>query len=437
MTGIWWGIYTCIAMKKLCLALLLGLALCACSNDNSDIPGPPAGGSPDDDPIPPPSSGNLPPKGFTPCEGGLAGPYPCNGFDLLGRLDLTDLQAIAGNDIWGWTDPEDGREYALVGLDNGTAFVDISDPDNLVYLGKLPTASTNSSWRDIKVYQNHAYIVSEAEGHGMQVFDLTLLRTVSGAPQSFAANARYRGFGNAHNLVINEASGFAYAVGTARDDIYNGGVHFIDLSDPVNPVPAGGYGDSGYTHDAQAVTYSGPDTDYSGREIFVGANESSVVVVDITDKQNPSLISEFDYPNTSYTHQGWFTEDQRYFILGDELDEPNFGFNSRTLVFDFSDLDNPVLHTTYQGPTAAIDHNGYVLGNEFFLANYTAGMRLIDISQIEAGTLAELAFFDSYPMNNSTSFNGVWSVYPYFASGKIVLNDMNSGLFVIARNEQP
>ncbi len=423
-------------MKKLSLVLFLSLALCACSNDNSDIAGPPAGGSSDDDPIPPPpATGNQPPKGFTPCEDGMAGPYPCNGFDLLGRLDLTDLQATEGNDIWGWTDPEDGREYALVGLDNGTAFVDITDPDNLVYLGKLPTATTNSSWRDIKVYQNHAYIVSEAEDHGMQVFDLTLLRTVAGAPLSFAANARYRGFGNAHNVVINETTGFAYAVGTARDDSFNGGAHFIDLSDPVNPVQAGGYGDNGYTHDAQAVTYTGPDADYSGREIFVGANETSVVVVDVTDKQNPALISEFNYPNTAYTHQGWLTEDHRYYILGDELDEPNFGFNSRTLVFDFSDLDNPVPHATYLGPSAAIDHNGYVLGDEFYLANYTAGMRLIDLSEIEANILAELAFFDSYPLNNSTSFNGVWSVYPYFASGKIVLNDINSGLFVIERNE--
>lgn len=423
-------------MKKLSLVLFLGLALCACSNDNSDIPAPPPGGSSDYDTIPPPpATGNQPPKGFTPCEDGMAGPYPCSGFDLLGRLDLNDLQATEGNDIWGWTDPEDGREYALVGLDNGIAFVDISDPANLDYLGKLPTATTNSSWRDIKVYQNHAYIVSEAEGHGMQVFDLTLLRAVSGAPLSFAANTRYRGFGNAHNVVINEASGFAYAVGTARDDSFNGGVHFIDLSDPANPVEAGGYGGSGYTHDAQVVFYDGPDADYSGREIFVGANESSVVVVDVTDKQNPALISEFDYPNTAYTHQGWFTGDHRYFILGDELDEPNFGFNSRTLIFDFSDLDNPVPHTTYLGPTAAIDHNGYVLGDEFYLANYTAGMRLIDLSEIEAKTLAEIAFFDSYPLNNSTSFNGVWSVYPYFASGKIVLIDINSGLFVIERNE--
>ena len=424
-------------MKKLCLFLFLGLLMAACSNDDGSIPDPPVGGAMDDDMIDPPSSGNVAPKGFTPCDDGMAGPYPCNGFDLLGRLDLDDLQAAAGNDIWGWTDPDNGREYALVGLNNGTAFVDISDTDNLVYVGKLPTATTNSAWRDIKVYQNHAFIVSEADGHGMQVFDLTRLRSVSGAPLSFTADARYTGFGDAHNIVINEDTGFAYAVGTARNDIYNGGVHFINISDPQNPVQAGGYAASGYTHDAQVVNYNGPDTDYTGREIFVGANESLLVVVDVTDKQNPTLITDLRYSNTSYTHQGWFTEDQRYFILGDEGDEMDFGFNSRTLVFDFSDLDNPSHHATYLGPSLAIDHNGYVLGDEFFLANYTAGMRVLDLSQIEMNTLAEEAFFDSYPSGNNTSFNGVWSVYPYFSSGKVVMSDMNSGLFVVEKSGQP
>jgi choice-of-anchor B domain-containing protein len=367
----------------------------------------------------------------------MAGPYPCNGFDLLGRLSLEDLQANSGNDIWGWTDPQSGREYALVGLDNGVAFVDITDPDALAYLGKLPTATVNISWRDLKVYQDHVFVVSEAQGYGMQVFDLTRLRDASGPPDSYTADARYTGFGNAHNVVINENSGYAYVVGTARNDAFNGGVHFIDISDPKSPQAVGGYGGSGYTHDAQVVNYNGPDPDYAGKEILIGANESAVVLVDVTDKANPALITSVGYPNTGYTHQGWFTEDQRYFILGDETDEINFGFDSRTLVFDFEDLDNPVLHTTYLGPTPAIDHNGYVAGNLFYLANYTAGMRLLDISLIGDRVLSEVAYFDTYPANNTPSFNGVWSVYPFFASGKLVLGDMNSGLFVIQDNAQP
>lgn len=376
-----------------------------------------------------------PQVGFTPCENGRAGIYPCNGYDLLGRISLTDFKASEGNDVWGWTDPTTNKEYALMGLDNGTAFVDITDTENLVYLGKLPSATGSSSWRDIKVYENHAYIVSEADNHGMQVFDLTRLRNVTDPPAVFDADGRYTGIGNAHNIVINEATGFAYPVGTARDDAFNGGVHFLDLQDPKNPVSAGGYGEKGYSHDAQVIIYNGPDTDYTGEEIFIGANESQVAIVHITDKENPMEIATFTYANLAYTHQGWFTEDQRYYIFGDELDEVNFGFDSRTLVIDLSDLDNPVLHTTYTGETTAIDHNGYVKGNQYFLANYTAGVRVLNISGIANKSISETGFFDTFPSSNSAGFDGVWSVYPYFESGTILVSDINSGLFVIKKSE--
>ncbi len=381
--------------------------------------------------------GNTPPDeqgaGAFPCVDGMAGIYPCNGIDLLGRLSLTDFNASSGNDSWGWTDAASGKEYALMGLDNGTAFVDISDNDNFIYLGKLPSATTSSPWRDIKVYQDHAFIVSEANAHGMQVFDLTKLRDVQNPPVTFTADARFTGFGNCHNVVINEATGFAYAVGTARDDAYNGGVHFIDIQNPKTPLAAGGYGADGYTHDAQVVRYMGQDIDHAGQEIFIGANENRVVIVDVTDKQNPTEISTIDYPNIGYTHQGWFSEDQQYFILGDELDEINQGFRSRTLIFDLADLDNPVLHDTYLGATSAIDHNGYVNGNEFYLANYTAGIRLLDISGITEKNIVEEGFFDTHPETDNAAFEGVWSVYPFFASGKIVISDINRGLIVVKK----
>ncbi|WP_445383448.1 choice-of-anchor B family protein [Robiginitalea sp. IMCC43444] len=367
--------------------------------------------------------GNL-----TPCENGMAGDYPCDGYDLVSHIGLSSLNAQSGNDIWGWTDPADGTEYALVGLDNGTAFISLADPETPAYLGKLPSNGGSILWRDIKVYQNHAYIVSEASGHGMQVFDLTQLRGLSGSPQTFAATNTYTAFGNAHNIVINEETGLAVAVGTST---FSGGPHFIDLSDPANPQAAGGFSANGYTHDAQVVTYNGPDPDYAGREILIGANETQVVLVDITDRALPVVIASLSYPNLGYTHQGWFTEDQRYFLLGDELDEISLGFNSRTLVFDFSDLDNPQLSFSYSGPTTAIDHNGYVRGNRFYLANYTAGLRVIDISGIGGQSISEEGFFDTYPANNGPSFNGVWSVYPYFSSGNILINDINSGFFVV------
>jgi len=367
----------------------------------------------------------------TPCTGGMAGSYPCNGYDLQAYIPYTDMGASNSNDSWGWTDPTDGAEYALVGLDNGVGFIDISDPVNPIYLGKLPTHSSPSLWRDVKTYNNYAFVVSEAGGHGMQVFDLTRLRTVVNPPVTFTEDAHYNGFGSAHNLVINEQEGYAYGVGTST---YAGGPHFVNIQNPLTPVAAGGYSLGSYSHDGQVVTYTGPDTDYTGREIFIGSNETEVVIVDITDKANPLGISTATYSNTAYTHQGWLTEDQTYFLLGDEIDEVNYGFNTRTIVFDFTDLDNPQLSFEYTGTTPATDHNGYVRGNTFYLANYTAGMRVMDISDIENGNMTETGFFDVYPSNDNAGYNGAWNVYPYFNSGNIVITSLFSGGFFLVKS---
>ena len=149
----------------------------------------------------------------TPCVGGMAGSYPCNGFDLQSEFSLGFLNAGLGNDSWGWTDSQDGKEYALVGLDNGTAFIDISNPVNPIYLGKLPTHTSSSTWRDIKTYNNYAFVVSEAGGHGMQVFDLTKLRNVNNPPVTFTEDAHYSGVGGVHNIVINPDIPYAFTVG--------------------------------------------------------------------------------------------------------------------------------------------------------------------------------------------------------------------------------
>ncbi len=159
-----------------------------------------------------------------------------------------------------------------------------------------------------------------------------------------------------------------------------------------------------------------------------------VVIVDVSDKNTPIQISTIDYSNIGYTHQGWFTENMEYFLLGDELDEINFGVNSRTIVFDFTDLDNPIFHMSYEGPTEAIDHNGYVVGNTFFIANYSAGMRAIDISGIASGVMVESGFIDTFTEHNATTFNGAWNIYPFFESGNIVISDIEGGLFIAKAN---
>lgn len=370
------------------------------------------------------------------CENGFADVYPCNGYDLVAHIPLSTFEATAGNDCWGWTDATTNKEYALMCLNNGVGFVDITDALNPVYLGKLPTATSSSSWRDVKVYNDYAFIVADNAGaHGMQVFDLTRLRTVTNAPETFNADVHLTDFESSHNIVINEASGYAYIVGASRTSTYAGGPIFVNIQNPLAPFVEGGLLDGGYSHDAQVVTYNGPDTDYSGMEILIGSNENEIVIANVTDKSNPVVISTISYANVGYAHQGWFTEDFNYFILGDELDEINTGTNTRTLIFNFSDLDNPTFHMEYLSDFLAIDHNGYVLGNTFYQASYRAGMRVIDISELANSTMNEIGYFDTYPNDNNANFNGAWNVYPFFSSGNIIISDIEGGLFVVRKSE--
>ena len=402
------------------LGCFIVLLLLGCSNNSS--------GDDNDN-----NNNQTPDPSITICENGMAGSYACNDYDLMAQMSLVALNGgNEGNDCWGWTDSTSGKEYALVCTTSGVSFVDISNPLVPVLIGTLPTATINSAWRDVKVYQDHAYVVADNAGnHGLQVFDLTRLRNVSNPPQTFTADTNFNGFGSAHNIVINEDTGYAYAVGTSRSGTYGGGPLFINIQDPKNPIGEGGY--PGYSHDAQAITYDGPDTEHVGKEILIGSNENEIVIVDVSDKSNPILLSDISYANVGYTHQGWFTEDRKYFVLGDETDEADFGMKTRTLVFDFSDLDNPSFHMQHLGQFNAIDHNVYVKGNLLFQANYTAGVRILDLTNIETNSIEEIGFFDTYPENNNTSFQGAWNVYPFFASGNIIVSDINRGLFIIRK----
>lgn len=378
------------------------------------------------------------------CQNGTAGDFPCSKTDLISLVSVSDLaaglsaEAEETNDIWGWTDPDTGSEYVLIGMNSGTSFVNITDALNPVVVGFLETHTNPSIWRDIKVYNNHAYIVSEAPGHGMQVFDLTQLRTATNLPVQFQETAHYDEYGDAHNIVINEDTGFAYVVGAGGGGTTcGGGLHMVDLSTPAAPAFAGCYADvatgrfgTGYSHDAQCVVYNGPDAAYTGQEICIGSNETAISIADVTDKSNPVFVSRASYPQAAYIHQGWLSEDHRYFFQDDELDELNGKTDfTKTIVWDLEDLDDPVVLTEYLATTPVIDHNMYVKGNLLFQSNYTAGLRIIDIS--DPANMVEVAYFDTHPGGDFVNFNGSWSNYPFFESGVIAVSSSAEGLFLV------
>lgn len=433
----------------------------------------------------------------TACEDGTAGVFACDGLDLLGfvpddemvtyrdpltgcTLDLVLGEPGATNpdclldqtglsDIWGWTSPTTGDEFVIFGKTNGTAFFNVTDPTNPQYYGEIPTVAGTLLWHDVKVFENHAYIVSESVGYGVTVFDLTQLDDMEAAATPYLPlnpSNRFVPEGtdvadtSVHNAVIDTDNGVLYLVGgnagLVVDGACTGGLYAMDLTaDPLQPPFLGCFEAEGmaprvesdgevgdprdviYVHDAHCAAYVGPDPDHQGKDICVGSNEETIVWVDVTDPSAMTEISRLSYDGVAYAHQGWMSEDQTTYFHGDELDEL-YGTeitNTRTIVVDMTDLDDPSLDYIHTHDTVAIDHNMYTNDGLLYQSNYTAGLRVFDVAASEReGELVETAFFDTYPDDDEdpvTAFNGTWSVYPYFESGTIAVSGIGEGLFLL------
>jgi choice-of-anchor B domain-containing protein len=388
------------------------------------------------------------------CEEGSIEEFTCSNMELVAHMPIEDLGGERGvwvNDVWGWTDSETGRDYALVARRDGASFVDVTDPAAPRLMGNLPRTlgSRPSVWRDIKVIGDHAFIVADGAGaHGMQVFDLTRLRAVGAAPVDFEPDTTYHEILSAHNVVADAESKFLYIVGAnSGGQTCGGGLHMVDASDPLQPRFAGCYHDPtspgarGYTHDAQCLVYRGPDERYQGRQICIGSNESEINIVDVTDKSNPVTLGRMSYPNVAYSHQGWFDEEQRYFYMNDEIDElSGLVEGTRTIIWDLTELDDPIVANEYIGPVMASDHNLYVVGDRMYQSNYGSGLRVLDIS--DRTNPHEIAFFDSAPYNedgpgHSATQSGAWSNYPFFPSGVIIFTSVREGLFIVRVSPVP
>jgi len=437
--------------------------------------------------------------GKTECIDGMAGPYPCKNTNLISLLSPLDLACgkmpekrakdLDLSDMWGWTDPDSGREFALVCTQTQSVYVEVTDPENPIVLGSLKFSEENyhSIWCDIKTYKNHAYIVSESiflsqnDGHtwaqGVQVVDLTQLLTDTPCTETpdITPVMRFNGgegnpfLANAHNIFINEDTGFAYAVGHGTPERHrgreytistgqiispipysvcgaekSGGLYIINLEDPADPKFEACYDDQGYTHDVQCVVYNGPDTKYKGREICFACNEegpegsypdngkTSVTIIDVTDKSNIKLISRTSYPTAVYTHQGWLTEDHKYFIFDDEVDELRGTVNkTMTYIVDVSNLESIPPIMTYEGRTEASDHNLYIKNKYIYQANYKAGLNVLLPTDISKAEFEEVGYFDILPEDDTKGTTAMWSNYPYFPSGIVGASGTGQGLFLL------
>lgn len=393
------------------------------------------------------------PQSNVSCSNGSASGFPCKNMDLLAHIPLSSFSTnpSAANDIWGFVDLNDQREYAIIGLRNGVSVVDVTDPENPSIVKTLSSQST--TWRDIKVYQqydqaaqrfkSYAYVTADSASVGLMILDLT------GLPNDVTIADIDTTDLSAHNVYMSNVD---YSTGTpltgerpylhiAGSNRFGGGFNSFDLSNPtrLTQTYAARQGTRArYTHDASSmiITDERKDTQCKNGgetcEVLMDFNEQEFLLWDKTRNSSPEVLSSTSYNNASYVHSGWWSEDQLYVLVHDELDEQNHGLNTTVRIFDISDLTNPSMVSIWTGSTGAIDHNGFVRGNHYYMSTYERGVTVLDIS--DPHNPFEIGYFDTFPISNNTSFNGAWGVYPYLPSGVILASDINSGLYVLKDN---
>jgi len=385
------------------------------------------------------------------CVGNMSANFPCQSVSLLSHLSFGDLAPAStrGNDVWGFTDLNTGREYAFMGMENGVAVVDITNPQAPEQVGAGSGSST--TWRDIKVYQvfdsaaqrwrAYAYATADAVPDPLMVLDL------SGLPNGVERVDYTSDFRAAHNEYILNADysfGLAQAdqpvlLGIAGSNLNFGNHRLYSLANPRSPALLS-VSTAGYAHDlASFAVRDGRKNSQCVNaqsqaqcQVMTDFNENTLDVWDVTNPASPQKLATQPYPNASYVHSGWWSEDGRYVFVQDELDERNVGLNTTIRVFDMTDLRVPTLAGSWVGPTRAIDHNGYVKGNRYYISNYAEGLTVLDLTNPIAPV--RIGYFDTFPASSETGFVGAWGVYPFFASGVIAVGDINSGLYLL-RNE--
>ena len=438
------------------------------------------------------------------------GPFPETvNMRFLSQIDPEDLGALEVpgvwakgmmNDIGGWTSPG-GEEYALATNSGGIAIVRVTDPENPEYLGRVASQNPfdfRNIWGDPATFGNYAYFTTEIDGSGIVIIDLSGADALTATVDPFAdlplpsVIVAPGGYDGAHNIVINETTGYAYvagahleegaannACGTEEPARFN--TLILDLNpNPMAPTVAACIDDAG-EHDFHVVNYNGPDTDHQGKEILfvfdgrdregqAGGNPvgGKTLIWDVTDKNNIVELASFRIPGNVFSHNGATTVEQDFLFVGDEIDElvtANWAFSgiftqppdeptkkarTGTYVVDIRDLDNPVFFQRFENDTVGIDHNFQVVGDKLYIASYTSGTRVLQIGRDgnDDVVLEEIGTMDTEPrlpgriinINQEEKFGsaflGQWGIF-VFDSGTIIASDINNGLIVMEESATP
>lgn len=304
--------------------------------------------------------------------------------------------AYAG--VWGYTDPVTYREYALVGERTSTWIVDCTNPSAPVEVAAF--AAPSSTWREITGYKQYVYSVSENHS-GIRVLDLTNPAVPVDAGYVLQAN-----FSRTHSISVDPGTGRVYANGTP--------VGMVVLDAAANPLSPSVLG-------TRATPYVHDSYWRRGKGYLAEINNGRLTIVNSANPASLTTISSTVTPG-AFTHNAWVTEDDRLMLT---TDENSAGYLK---AYDITNPAAPAPLASYLVSTAIV-HNVFGIGRVAYVAHYTDGLHVLDVSR--AATQIDLLGRYDTSANATRSYNGAWGAYPWTDSGVVYASDMQNGLFCL------
>ena len=286
---------------------------------------------------------------------------------------------------------QDSREFAVIGLQNAASFVDVTDPYNPFEISRI--GGGTSLWRDLKYWNRHVYIGTEAED-GVKVVSVD-------DPDNPVLVNTILDFDNNHNIHV--ADGYLYVVGADIHDIW-----IYDLTDPANPELAG-FWDTEYIHDLHV---------YNDIAYAMGIYTSTAYIIDVSDKANPQTLASWNYPGMA--HDCAVSEDENYLITADEM------AGGHIKIWDISNYSNINLLDEYMTDPQHSVHNVYIIGDIVYMSYYADGTRILSME--DPNNLVEIGYYDTSDIEGL--YVGNWGVDPFLPSGNIVSSDIETGLYI-------
>ncbi len=326
--------------------------------------------------------------------------------DSIATFTYPSAGSLGGSDCWGWKGP-DGRLYAIMGVRDGIAVVNVTDRQH-VQLVTGPKTSCSAYWRDIKTYQHYAYCTSECTGTnaGLMIIDLQYLPDSVHYVKSIPVHPS--GDVTSHNLSIDTLNGFAYLEGRNQANM---SIHVWNLADPENPAHVHSFGDAVGIHDVLATD----DTLY-----VADGNAPTISIYNMTVKTAPQLITRVTIPSAGYVHNVWPTDDRRHIVTTEET------FGKTMKIFNIEDFDNVQLVGSFLG-NSNVAHNVHCWNDYVYVSHYAAGVEVWDISNPAVPSV--VARFDTWP--TTSGFDGCWGAFPFADSGYVYGSNMNGNFFIL------